>query len=503
MLVKIYREKVQIAIARVISTNAGGDANSLEIVYLNSSKFVTGETVIFDESNIQTTIETITIGNKKDLTNSYKLDKGQNPEFYDYSSIIRNSGVAEPSNPLLVIFDYYSIPSTDSGDLFTVLSYDDERYATDVPKIFGIRTSDMLDFRPRVDVFSSSTSSPFDFDSRTFTGSSNKFLKVGEGSVVDYEYYLPRIDKLYLDTKEQFIVEKGTPSRYPKPPKKNNFLLEIAQITLPAYLYNPQDAIFKLVDNRRYTMKDIGGIDRRVKNLEDVTSLSLLELDTKTLQIQDSQGNNRFKTGFFVDDFKNTNFMNSALSKSEINPTGNELVPIRSRNSLKIDLAPADVNDNTENFALLDSNVQKTGRFVTLKYDEIGWIEQPFATGVENVNPFHVVVYTGDIELDPANDIFTRTIQLEDNNISRTVNREVQFNQNIDLGTLARLNRTAIDFGRVARADRARVAEVEAARQNLGELTIGRYNKRRHIISFKKYFSHNRCFDKKYFSFIR
>ena len=41
--------------------------------------------------------------------------------------------------------------------------------------------------------------------------------------------------------------------------------------------------------------------------------------------------------------------MNSSLSKSEINPTGNELVPIRSRNSLKIDLAPADVNDNTEN----------------------------------------------------------------------------------------------------------------------------------------------------------
>ena len=52
---------------------------------------------------------------------------------------------------------------------------------------------------------------------------------------------------------------------------------------------------------------------------------------------------------------------------------------------------------------------------------------------VSSVNPFHVVVYTGDVELDPANDIFTRTIQLEDNNISRTVNREVQFNQNIDL----------------------------------------------------------------------
>ena len=53
------------AIARVVANNAGDDANSLEIVYLNSSKFVNNETVIFDESNIQTTIESITIEIKK------------------------------------------------------------------------------------------------------------------------------------------------------------------------------------------------------------------------------------------------------------------------------------------------------------------------------------------------------------------------------------------------------------------------------------------------------
>ncbi len=433
------------SVARVISKNADGDANKLEVVYLNSTKFISGEKVLFNESNVETTIETITIGNKKDLTNSYKLDKGQNPEYYDYSSIVRNKGVSSPSSPLLIIFDYYSESSTESGDLFTVLSYDDERFATDIPNVGGFRASDTLDFRPRVDVFSSSTSSPFDFDSRTFTGSSNKFLKVDEGSVVNYEYYLPRIDKLYLDTKEEFVVEQGIPARYPKPPKKNNDLLQIAQIRLPAYLYNPQDAIFKLIDNRRYTMRDIGGIDRRVKNLEEVTSLTLLELDTKTLQIQDSQGNSRFKTGFFVDDFKSTNRMNTRLSKSEINPEENELIPIRSRNTIKVDLAPADLNDNSENFELIDSNIQKTGRVLTLKYDEVGWIEQPFATTVENVNPFHVVIYTGDIELDPSNDIFTRTIQLEDDNINRTVNREVSLNQNIDLGVVS-TNTTEIDL---------------------------------------------------------
>ena len=92
------------AIARVISTNAGGDANSIEIVYLNDASFITGEVVTFSESNIESPVEIITLGVRKDLTTSYKLDKGQNREFYDYSSIVRNQGVPEPTRQLLVIY---------------------------------------------------------------------------------------------------------------------------------------------------------------------------------------------------------------------------------------------------------------------------------------------------------------------------------------------------------------------------------------------------------------
>ena len=50
-------------------------------------------------------------------------------------------------------------------------------------------------------------------------------------------------------------------------------------------------------------MKDIGELEDRIDTLETVTSLSLLELNTSTLQVQDAQGLNRFKSGFFVDDF--------------------------------------------------------------------------------------------------------------------------------------------------------------------------------------------------------
>ena len=82
---------------------------------------------VFNASGNKVEVET---GVRKDLTTSYKLDKGQNSEFYDFSSIVRNQGVPEPTKPLLIVFDHYTIPTDDSGDLFTVLSYDDERFAT-------------------------------------------------------------------------------------------------------------------------------------------------------------------------------------------------------------------------------------------------------------------------------------------------------------------------------------------------------------------------------------
>ena len=39
--------------------------------------------------------------------------------------------------------------------------------------------------------------------------------------------------------------------------------------------------------------------------------------------------------------------------------------------------------DLSSNFNLLDPNIQKTGNVATLKYDSIGWLEQPLATHSE------------------------------------------------------------------------------------------------------------------------
>ncbi len=193
--------------------------------------------------------------------------------------------------------------------------------------------------------------------------------------------------------------------------------MTIATISLPAYLYDVKDAKVTLIDNRRYTMRDIGKLEDRIENLEITTSLSLLELDTKSLQIRDADGLSRFKSGFFVDDFSDNNrldLMNSD-SKSDVDTEKKELNTPIDFYSLKLEPSFAsnintDTADISADLALLDPNVRKTGDLITLNYEEKGWIEQPLASRVENVNPFNMVEYVGRVVLSPASDNWVRNV---------------------------------------------------------------------------------------------
>jgi hypothetical protein len=438
-------------IARVVSKPT---ASSLSIVYLNKDRFSANETVTLEESNSTANLQSVTSGSYKDVTASFTLDKGQKEQYYDYSRLVRSSNTPVPSRRLKVVFDHYTVPTSDNGDVYTVLSYGEERFAEDIPLIGsnGVRATDTLDFRPRVSQFTVTNKSPFDFDSRSFGTLPKVILKPKESSLIGYNYYLPRIDKVYLDVFGNFTVQKGISEPNPKVPTNKNpdGLMDLGTITLPAYLYDPTDADISLVDNRRYTMRDIGKLEDRIETLERVTSLSLLEVNTQTLQVQDAQGNNRFKTGFFVDDFKNNSLINLDVSSVEV--SNGDLTSIISDNSLKSQIAPStDISEETldlsTNFDLLDSNVQKTGSAITLKYDSVGWIEQPLATKVENVNPFHVVSYNGFVTLSPSSDSWVRTVRLPDSNSSVT-RRVPDFNRRGTTTTFVSSRDVVVSSGR-------------------------------------------------------
>jgi len=287
-----------------------GYLNSTDVEYVkaNENSFILGENVVFEESGITASINSLFSGDTE-VTSSYDLDGGYRDQYLDYSRIIRKSNLNIPSKKLRIIYNGYYILSNDSGDLVTVSSYDFDRYKNDLPKTSSRYSSDFIDLRPAVSSYSGSYS-PFESKSRIFSSSSSSTPHiVSKNSTINvsYDHYLPRIDKLFLFKDGKFILNKGTASESLAIPTSLDNALEIATIYLPAYLRNISDAVISLNQHKRYTMKDISRLENRINNVEQYTLLSLLETDTKNLVIRDeTTGLDRFKSGFFVDNFRNS-----------------------------------------------------------------------------------------------------------------------------------------------------------------------------------------------------
>ena len=422
----VIGEKVIGEESRAIGQIVARNPDSIDFVYLNANRFTKGEKVTFKESSIASNLQGIVNGNYIDRTDNYLLDKGHTRQISDYSRIIRKDKSGIPAKRLLVVFDQYQVPIGNKGDLFSVNSYTSDRYTNDIPLIGRERATDVLDLRPRVKEFSETSvypnQSPFAFSSREFEETNPFVITPNESSIVGYGFYLPRIDKLVINEFEQVKLIKGQSSETPVPPTEVGNMMAVAQITLPPYLYDVvKEPAIRMFDNRRFTMRDIGALEKRIENLEEMTSLSALELDTKSLEVKDQDGLNRFKTGFAVNNFKNRSFINfnaDGGSRCDVDTVNRELISavdfwsIRAELALNpsIDVASADLNSNLQ---LLDGNCKKTGDLITLDYSEIDWIDQPQATRVENVNPFNVITFAGAVVLDPPSDNWTRTIYVD------------------------------------------------------------------------------------------
>ena len=238
-----------------------------------------------------------------------------------------------------------------------------------------------------------------------------------ESILTTFTHYLGRIDRIFLDKKGKFQVVYGTPSELPQPPNPIDDALEVATVTLPPYLYNVSQASLKFLEHKRFQMKDIKKLENRISNLEYYTSLSLLEANTANLFVPDSEGLNRFKSGFFVDNF--TGFAaqeTSAKVKNSIDRAHKELRPRHYTNSIDLIFGPVVNVDSTAdlNFATVEgNNIRKANDVITLDYSEVEYINQPFATRTESVTPFLISFWQGTMELNPASDTWVDTVRIE------------------------------------------------------------------------------------------
>jgi hypothetical protein len=90
---------------------------------------------------------------------------------------------------------------------------------------------------------------------------------------LDYEYYLPRIDKVVATKDKEFKVITGIPSLSPQEPSVNDDSMPIYTMYIPAYTASLRSIELNYIDNRRYTMKDISILDTRINDIENYIAL--------------------------------------------------------------------------------------------------------------------------------------------------------------------------------------------------------------------------------------
>ena len=191
--------------------------------------------------------------------------------------------------------------------------------------------------------------------------------------------------------------------------------MHLYTLFLKAYTLNTTDLIIQKQDNKRYTMRDIGRLEKRIENVEYYTQLSLLESQAQSLQIQDAEGFDRFKNGFIVDNFTGHGIgdVGNVDYKVSMDMAGGFVRPMF--NSESVQLIEAD--DDGTVIAAADrtaANYQKTGDLITLPYAETTIINQPYASKYVNVNPFNVFTWAGSITLDPPGDEWKETNRVPD-----------------------------------------------------------------------------------------
>ena len=403
------------------------DSNTCFFYYKDGSgKFQNGEGITFIDGSAKSGIISNLSNGSKEITDNFVFDDGQRDSFYDISKISRKTGAPAPTNPLMIIVDFFT--HSGAGNVFTGKSYVGLPFA-EIPSYVADRfdpsasfdadgefhLADSIDYRPVVarllttqpsaDISATNNISgisalPMSYSSSAFEGNGSfnpDLAKIGSNITVDYEHYLARLDRLFLTALGEFVVVTGEPSDVPKKGAKVDNAIEVAEIFIPAFTPDVGEIQSQLVQHRRYTMRDIDGIQRRLTQLETAVSLSMLEEKTETLQVLDDEGFDKFKSGFVVDPFKG-------------HGVGDVFHPDY---GIAVDQAEgiARPTHRTNYFDMqfnngISSNITKSGDILTLPFTEEAHITSNKASQQVNVNPYDVANFVGRMELSPDKDVW-------------------------------------------------------------------------------------------------
>ena len=347
-----------------------------------------------------------------DISDRYEFDDGQRETHYDLSRLYLKSSFTSPSNPIRIEYEYFE---HGVGDYFVVNSYNNIDYKAIPPRL-----RDSIDFRPRVaDKSGGST--------RNFVGTGSSLTSIPKRGLdieSDFSYFLARKDKIALDSNGTFFSVTGVPALNAGNPEDPSLGMVLYNVELEPYTYSTESSSVRVnrIENKRYTMRDIGKLEKRIDNLEYYTSLSLLETETQSLRIQDDSGLDRFKNGFIVDNFTGNSVANSASPDyfCSIDMAAGELRPFYTMSNVNL------LEKNSNTTQRTDSNYQLNGDIITLPIvAQPVLIKQDYASRLENINPFAIFTFLGNVQINPPSDDWFETERMPD------VIQQVEGNYNI------------------------------------------------------------------------
>jgi hypothetical protein len=324
-----------------------------------------------------------------DLSSLLTIDNGQRDNYYQNGRLILRSGYT-PLASIYCKFKFFARATT--GNFYSRTSYSQIINDADLPKHTltdgtVIDLGDVLDFRP--DKLSNGT-----------------FINVrelpanGSNLTADIDFYLPRADKLLITQEGEIQLLKGEQAREPQFKATPSNSLELYKIVLNPNTRSTQDLSVTAIEHKLYTMADINKLERKLDKLEETTTLSLLELESKLTAVLDSDGNDRLLTGFVVDNFNDQLLAATGLNDycAAVDPSGKLVRPSFSEDNVRLVYSDAS-----------STNTIQKGDNVYINYTESAWQQQLLATESISVNPNSSTDYIGTITLSPASDEWKET----------------------------------------------------------------------------------------------
>jgi hypothetical protein len=317
------------------------------------------------------------------VTASFHLDNGQRDTMYDFGVLQGTS-----TGTYYVTYEYFA---HGTGDFFASQSYGSDYKS--IP-YYTSSSGEKMFMGSAIDFRVSKVTST----STNYSNTSATMFASGDVMVIDFEHYLARRDLICIDNAGVLSVVNGIPSLTPQEPKSPDNALVLYSVLVNPFTFDYRDVSVTKTSSRRYTMSDIGDIEKRIDTLEYYTSLNQAEKD-----LIDKNYVNTFKSGFIVD-----NFTSQAVA-DESNP--DLLCGFDLKNK---ECRPETPSKFVSLNSTASSNIRINNGIATLEYTEVAAVVQDICSDVERIQPYVLFAWEGNVILTPSVDSWVDTQYLPD-----------------------------------------------------------------------------------------